>query len=300
MPKLRAVLGDTPADLVARIAQNADAPLYLVGGVVRDVLVNRRTLDLDFVLEGDAIGFARQLQRLYGGDLTTHPPFGTAKWQLAGATLADALQTTPDLLPAHLDFAMARRETYAHPGALPTVTPDSIQTDLQRRDFSINALAVALDADQLLDPFGGLDDLRSGIVRVLHDASFEDDPTRILRAVKYAARLGFTIEPHTAALLTGALPGLGIITGERIRHELTLLLVEPEPERGYADLAARGALAASHPALNFDESDSIVFQGARHLYTPELAWYAWLARLTPADVGSVCRRLLIGRKESDV
>ncbi|MBC8097880.1 MAG: CCA tRNA nucleotidyltransferase, partial [Armatimonadetes bacterium] len=227
-------------------------------------------------------------------------PFGTAKWQLAGATLADALQTTPDLLPAHLDFAMARRETYAHPGALPTVTPDSIQTDLQRRDFSINALAVALDTGQLLDPFGGLDDLRAGMIRVLHDASFMDDPTRILRAVKYAARLGFTLEPHTAALLTAALPGLGSITGERIRHELTLLLVEPQPERAYADLAVRGALAAIHPALNFDDSDSIVFQGARHLYTPELAWYAWLARLTPADVEAVCARLLIGRKESDV
>ena len=189
--------------------------VYVVGGFVRDLMLDAPdgsapTLDVDIVIEGDAIAFARRMQALYGGRVVEHKRFGTAKWQLSHA--GDARQCRQAagragrtasqgaaLLPSHLDFVTARTEFYTEPTALPTVQQSSIKLDLHRRDFTINTLALALNPDrwgELLDFWGGLADLRGGWVRVLHSLSFVDDPTAhpARRALRAALRL-----PHRAA-----------------------------------------------------------------------------------------------------
>ena len=195
---ISAILGAASArliDLIAAQAQARNIELFLVGGVVRDLLLKRPNHDLDFVLVSDAIAFAEALAAQYGGALQTHKPFGTASWRLDAAMIA-RLGLPGDDLPGHIDFARARAETYASPAALPTVTPSGIERDLWRRDFSLNTLALQLSpasaAGKLLDVCGGLKDLERKRVRVLHDESFIDDPTRILRALRFARRYDFT------------------------------------------------------------------------------------------------------------
>ena len=177
------------------VASKKGFRLYVVGGFVRDLLLGMPNLDIDLVVEGSAVAMAKAMANRFGGEVRGHPRFGTAKWLLEGSSFTS--------LPA-IDFVGARRESYAQPGALPDVEPGSIEQDLLRRDFSINTLAICLNDGcfgQLLDLFGGVADLRAGAIRVLHDLSFVDDPTRILRAVRYEARLNFRIEPHTESLL---------------------------------------------------------------------------------------------------
>ena len=219
-------------DMIARRAQRKQQTLFLVGGVIRDLLLKRRNLDLDFVLESDAIRFVEALAADFGGAVQTHKPFGTATWTL-DAKVAARLSLSPADLPDHLDFARARSESYACPGALPTVTPSSIDRDLWRRDFSLNTLALQLSpaqaAGKLLDVCGGLSDLRHKLIRVLHDESFVDDPTRILRAMRFARRYGFAIEPKTAELMRDAIPTLGA------RHRGTAL----QRDRTYIAAAKR-------------------------------------------------------------
>jgi len=218
--------------------------LYIVGGFVRDLLLGRPTQDIDLVVEGDAIRLARLLAERKGGRVRSHTRFGTAKW---------ILQTADETQPEDsLDFVTARTEFYAHPTALPQVESSSIKQDLHRRDFTINTLAIRLDADhygELLDFYGGEQDLRDGVIRVLHSLSFVEDPTRILRAVRLEQRLGFHIEPRTRELIDNALPLLVRVSGERIRHELYLLLQEAEPEAGLSRMEALGVLRQIHPAL---------------------------------------------------
>ena len=169
------------------------AEVCLVGGSVRDLLLRLRHLDVDIVVEGDAIEFARALARKYLAKVVVHERFQTATAYLL---LEDGSKVT-------VDVAAARSERYAAPGSLPQVELASLTKDLGRRDFTINAMAVSLkheDFGQLYDPFGGFGDLEARLVRVLHSGSFADDPTRLLRAVRYAARLGFEIEPGTLGL----------------------------------------------------------------------------------------------------
>ena len=184
-----------PAGLVDFIRAASDMTvsqgykLYIVGGLVRDLFLERTNLDLDLVVEGDAINLAQEMARTWQGKLTTHPRFGTAKLQWSNWSV---------------DLATARAETYARPGALPTVKPGTISTDLVRRDFTINAMAVELNPGhfgELLDPHRGRDDLYGKRIRVLHDRSFIDDATRIWRALRYEQRLDFQIEPATLRLL---------------------------------------------------------------------------------------------------
>ncbi len=159
--------------------------IYLVGGVVRDILLGRANSDLDLVVEGDAIKLAESLAGELGGRLVVHRRFGTAKIRTRNLTI---------------DLAMARAETYARPGALPTVRPGSIQDDLARRDFTVNAMALRLDPGsfgKLVDPFDGRKDLENKLIRILHDRSFIDDATRMLRAVRYEQRFGFRLEAST-------------------------------------------------------------------------------------------------------
>ncbi len=193
--------------------------IYLVGGVVRDILLGRANSDLDLVVEGDAIKLAESLAGELGGRLVVHRRFGTAKIRTRNLTI---------------DLAMARAETYARPGALPTVRPGSIQDDLARRDFTVNAMALRLDPDsfgKLVDPFDGQKDLENKLIRVLHDRSFIDDATRMLRAVRYEQRFGFRLEASTEKLLRQNVAMLRTISGDRIRHELELILKEERPEK---------------------------------------------------------------------
>jgi tRNA nucleotidyltransferase (CCA-adding enzyme) len=205
-------LGEQVESLAAidQLRQIADrVPAYLVGGVVRDLLLGREVADLDVAIEGDA------------ETLSEVPGFGLER---EGLFLTGRLEQGN----AKIDIAQTRAESYPAPGALPEVRPASISEDLARRDFTVNAMAFPLSGDrQLLDPHGGLDDLRAGLLRVLHDGSFIDDPTRALRAARYAARFGFELEPETARLLREA--DLSTISEDRIDNELRRIAAEDDP-----------------------------------------------------------------------
>jgi tRNA nucleotidyltransferase (CCA-adding enzyme) len=196
-------------------------PVYLVGGAVRDLLLGRGRTDIDLVVEGDAAALAARL----GAEAVEHERFATAKAQLDGH---------------EVDIAAARTETYPHPGALPEVVPTAgIAADLARRDFTINAMAIPLRREpELIDPHRGRQDLEAGLLRILHPGSFDDDPTRALRAARYAARFGFDLEHETASLLGQA--DLGTVSGDRREAELQRLAAEVEAPRGFALLAEWG------------------------------------------------------------
>lgn len=217
-------------DIVREVAAEKGCRPYLVGGPVRDLLLGRQVIDIDVTLEEGASTLARALAKAINGRVRSFPQFLTYK-------------VTADSLP-EIDIATARREKYRQPGALPSVTPGKLKDDLLRRDFSINALALDLTTGTLHDPTGGERDLRDRVLRVLHDASFADDPTRIFRAVRLAARLGFTFDPHTDALLRTAIAAgaLGHISRERIWRELFLAFDEGEAPRIVESLRNHGAL----------------------------------------------------------
>ncbi len=296
---------------IADYAQEQNLKNYLVGGVVRDLLLNRPNLDIDIVIEGNAIEFAQGLQAKFGGELHRHYAFGTANWH-PGETAADKLGVPADHLPNHVDFATARYEFYEHPTALPTVYAGSIKLDLVRRDFTINTLAVQLspaaDFGRVVDYYGGLRDLREGVIRVLHSLSFIDDPTRIIRAIRFASRLGFTIEPRTLDLMNTALPMLARVTGERVRNELELVLQESEPEIRLRWLAERGILRAIHPAFVVEEQALIYFKAVRTVEKPwisdavdttDLYWHILAANIQHDQLVSWSERLLFSAKRSE-
>ena len=190
---------------------------YLVGGSVRDLLLARESLDVDIVVEGDALRVAEAMRERWNGTLNVHLQFRTAT----------VTPENPNL--PKVDFVTARRETYQHPGTLPIVKQGTLVDDLRRRDFTINALAMRLDADAfgtLVDPTGGLADLGAGTIRVLHQQSFTDDPTRIFRACRYAGRYGFHIADEDKVLIREALPVLSGLSGERIRNDINRVLQE--------------------------------------------------------------------------
>ncbi len=234
-PRVREVLSEAE-----RLAQAQGARLYLAGGVVRDLLLERAVLDIDLVAEGDTARLAQALAEATGGRIVVYSQFGTATLALPGLSL---------------DLATARAESYARPGALPAVRPGSIQEDLVRRDFTINAMALSLnreDCGRLLDPCGGLPDLKAGLIRVLHAQSFRDDPTRLWRAVRYAARLDFEIESETLALLRRDLSQVGNVSGDRIFYELECVFGEEYPEKVLAQAGALGLVAELNPTLSGD------------------------------------------------
>jgi len=190
-----------------------ETPVYLVGGAVRDLLLGRERTDLDIAVEGDAAALGRRL----GGEIRTHARFATA---------------TVHVDDVELDLATTRSETYPAPGALPAVRPASLSEDLARRDFTVNAMALPLAGEpELIDPHGGLRDLEGATLRVLHDRSFVDDPTRALRAARYAARYGLTLEAGTETLLRDA--DLDTVSRDRVEAELRKLAREPRSRRGF-------------------------------------------------------------------
>ncbi|MCF7873891.1 MAG: hypothetical protein K9L84_00740 [Candidatus Omnitrophica bacterium] len=205
----------------SRLAKKSDYNIYLVGGVVRDLLLNRPVFDLDIVVEGDAISLVRQLAKRLKIDFRRHHSFGTATLSYQGHKI---------------DFATARKERYPHPGSLPKVKPSSLEKDLIRRDFSINAMAISINKKnygQLIDFYHGRRDLKNGLIRILYSESFFDDSLRILRAVRFQQRFSFKIETKTYALMKQAI-GAGAlqwINPHRLRDELILFLDETNPYR---------------------------------------------------------------------
>jgi tRNA nucleotidyltransferase (CCA-adding enzyme) len=205
------------------VRREAEAPVYLVGGAVRDLLLGRPGTDVDLVVVGEAAALAERL----GGAEVEHERFGTVKAEVEGH---------------EVDIASARTETYPQPGALPVVTPaESIEADLARRDFTINAMAIPLaDEQRVIDPHGGEGDLGRGLLRVLHPRSFEDDPTRAIRAARYAARFGFTLESETDRLMRRA--DLASVSADRRRAELERLAAEPTGRVAFGLLAGWGLI----------------------------------------------------------
>ncbi len=302
--------------VIAEEADKINLPIYVVGGFVRDLLLDRPSLDFDIVVEGDAIFFANRLADQFGGRVLTHHRFGTAKWNIADiredliASLPIEYIDEPGQLPENLDLITARTEFYEQPAALPTVETSSIKMDLHRRDFTINTLALRLDGDNygmIHDYWGGLSDLHKGHIRVLHALSFVDDATRLLRAVRFEKRFNFQIEPRTLALMKESLPLLNKLTGARVRHEINLILAEPKAAEMLARLAELGILKTIHPALPWDEThkanlsqlDTDQIDPAWDLPTHSdhldlrqtCSYLLWLSQLPEATLSSIASRL---------
>lgn len=265
--------------------------VYLVGGAVRDLLLKRPNLDLDLVVEGDALALARQLAKGREGKLVTHPRFGTATFSQGAFSL---------------DLVTARSETYAEPAALPTVKPGNIQEDLFRRDFSINAMAASVEPARfgdLIDPYGGKSDLDRHLVRVLHQRSFKDDPTRVWRAIRYEQRLNFRLEFDTSSLLRRDSAIMDRVSGDRLRHELERILREAYPEKVFYRAERLGVLRHLHPALEGNGWLGEHFDRAReacgsskpdvNVYLVLLAW-----RLDDEALKSFVERLKFGSEAS--
>lgn len=264
--------------------------VYLVGGVVRDLLLGYPNFDLDLAVEGDAVKLAQQVAETSQAKLLAHHRFGTAKLRYENFTL---------------DLATARKETYARPGALPAVTPGTVKDDLIRRDFSINAMAISLAANdygELIDPYQGKSDLEHRLVRVLHPRSFTDDATRILRGVCYEQRFGFELEPETARLLKRDIPMLDTISGDRMRHELEHIFEEKRPELVIKRLGDLGVLDRLSPSLNGDGWIAEKFDDARRLkkpnQLPSLYFCLLIYSFSERDIEQFLARLNIPAKSS--
>jgi len=241
--------------VAGEMANSRGEKLYLVGGVVRDLLMEQANFDLDLVVEGNAIELAQQL-KLNQGKITTHPRFNTATLQWNDRSV---------------DLTTARSETYEKPGALPAVTPSSIDQDLSRRDFTVNAMAIRINPGyygKLVDPHGGRDDLQAKRVRILHEKSFTDDATRIWRALRYEQRLDFHLERRTQTLLQRDIPMLETISADRIRYEMECIFKEKYPEKVFSRGGELGVLAALHPSLKGDGYLKEKFERARQECSP--------------------------------
>jgi tRNA nucleotidyltransferase (CCA-adding enzyme) len=282
-------------DAVAAASDAVDG-VYLVGGTVRDILLGEPGFDVDVAVEGDAIALARAIARQLGGRVRAHEKFGTAV-----VVYGD---------DQRVDVVTARTEFYDAPAALPSVEHAAIRDDLHRRDFTINAMAASLkgaDFGRLVDPFGGRSDLVAGRIRVLHNLSFIDDPTRIFRAVRYENRLGFRMDEHTARLARGCIEmGLvGDLSSTRLLDELEALLSEGEVEHSVPRLAELGAAAAIHPQLAADGEAVRLIRRGRELaaqYGLDVpAWRIGIAalarRLPPDEVYSWLESLKMRRRD---
>jgi tRNA nucleotidyltransferase (CCA-adding enzyme) len=234
----------TVLEEAGQLADRCGVSLFVVGGCVRDLLLGIENLDLDLVVEGDGIAFAKRLAETLHARVKAHERFGTA------------IVILPDGF--RLDVATARTEYYEYPTALPTVEQSSIKKDLYRRDFTINALAVRLNGKgfgDVLDFYGGQRDLNDKVIRVLHGLSFVEDPTRVFRAIRFEARFGFHLGRDTAALIAGAVKMnlFNRLSGHRLLDELKLSLSEREPKQIIKRMAELDLLRFIHPQLQWTE-----------------------------------------------
>jgi tRNA nucleotidyltransferase (CCA-adding enzyme) len=284
-------------EAVAAVSEPYDG-VYLVGGTVRDILLGEPNFDIDIAVEGDAIALAEALAEALDGRARPHEKFGTAVVLFGEGE--------------HVDVVTARTEFYDAPAALPTVEHASMREDLFRRDFTINAMAVSLKGDdlgRLFDPFGGRRDLDAGRIRVLHNLSFIDDPTRIFRAVRYESRYGFRMDEHTFRLARGCIEmGLvGDLSGTRLREDLIELLDEADPGRSILRLAELGAGRAIHPHLAADEEAVRLLERLRELnerYGLEIPlWRLGLTALArdlpPDELYDWLERLKVRRRDAE-
>ena len=304
---------------VADEAYDQEVQAFIVGGFVRDLLLQLPSQDFDIVIEGDAMAFAEHLVQQFGGRFVAHKRFGTAKWILNRENLKDRINTVSDDgfyttdLPEHLDLITARTEFYNKPAALPVVERSSIKMDLHRRDFTINTLALRLDGShfgKIFDFWGGYSDLQQKQIRVLHALSFVDDATRMLRAVRFATRFNFEIEPQTLSLIEGSLPLIAEISGARLTHEFELIFNESKAPEMLRQLGLLGILAAIDSSLPWDEVClSRLALGLANLsktdktVSPEeklqILWCLWLKDLQPEALRSVGLRLRLSGKLLD-
>jgi tRNA nucleotidyltransferase (CCA-adding enzyme) len=287
---------------LGNLADEGGVLLYLVGGVVRDLLLKRENWDLDLTVEGDGIAFARLVADRYRAGLVVFDRFATAR-----LTFPNGIK---------IDIATTRRESYAQPALLPTVQPASIEEDLSRRDFTINAIAVQLNAKQLgrmLDPHGGQCDLRARTIRVLHAGSFQDDPTRIFRAIRFEQRFGFHLARATVRLLVQAASTNLIqrLSGPRLQNEILLLFSERNPVRAIARLGQLKLLRFLHHRLRYTKnmkrtvtavpkglawwgrrfSDSVIDKSIVYLM-------ALSSESSPAVIAGMIRRLALSREQA--
>jgi tRNA nucleotidyltransferase (CCA-adding enzyme) len=288
---------------LGNLADEGGVSSYLVGGVVRDLLLKKENWDLDITVEGDGIAFARLVAARYGAGLAVFERFATAR-----LAFRDGLK---------MDIATTRRESYAQPADLPTVQPASIEEDLARRDFTINAMAVQLNSRQfgrLLDPYGGQRDLRTRTIRILHAGSFQDDPTRIFRAIRFEQRFNFRLERTTLRLLAKAASTNLIqrLSGPRLQNEIILLFAEHDPVRAIVRLERLKLLRFLHRRLRYTK-------GVKQVVTAlpkALAWWAHrfpdavidrsiayvmalLSESSPAVADGVIRRLAFSRDHTE-
>jgi tRNA nucleotidyltransferase (CCA-adding enzyme) len=272
--------------------------VYLVGGTVRDILLGEPNFDVDIAVEGDAIGLARSVADAIGGRVRAHSKFGTA------VVVYGEEQ--------RIDVVTARTEFYDAPAALPSVEHATIREDLFRRDFTINAMAVSLkgeDFGRLVDPFHGRRDLEAKRIRVLHNLSFIDDPTRIFRAIRYESRYGFQMDEHTQRLARGTIEmGLvGDLSSARLRDELTALLEEGDAGASILRLAELEAGRAIHPHLAADEEAVELLERLRGLNERygtgipawRLAVEALARRLPPDEIYDWLQRLKVQRRDAE-
>lgn len=304
-------------DLIKAIGRTGDTlgmNVFLVGGFVRDLILGVKNYDLDIVIEGDAIRFGRILASQFKGALVIHEKFGTA------TLVKDWPEWLgPSLHPDNkfkIDIATARRETYEQPAALPTVEFSSLKEDLYRRDFTINAMAVNINRKNFgmfIDFFGGKKDLQSGIIRILHDNSFIDDPTRIFRAVRFEQRLNFQIEKHSEYLITHAVKRemFHRTENQRIRDELILILKEMDPEKAVFRMRELHELRFIHPKLVLKRSIKKTFgklkkcvrwygllkKGKRQLDVWLMNFMLMLEGLSASEVKEVAEKFVLTREE---
>ena len=294
--------------LLAYQAAMLRMPLYLVGGVVRDILMGRPVWDFDLVVEGDSAAFAEYVVKKYGGRVLIHSKFGTATWMLNESTFkrlnVPMIQTLDTSLS--FDLVSARSEMYEHPGALPTVKRAAINDDLYRRDFTINAMAIRLDGDhfgELFDLLDGAGDLENKLIRILHPKSFIDDPTRILRAARYVGRYLFQLEPDTRKLINEESRAVLMnLSGERLRHEFDLMFEEKNAPVMLDELDDLEVLKLIHPVLRpimyrspldyslTDDLSDIVLPNILSFHQ-SLGWIMWLISLQAKEIELIAKRL---------
>ncbi len=273
--KMKEILPKQILNILHTIGSSANEDGYrafVVGGFVRDILLGVKNFDIDIVIEGDAISFGRKLAKILKGSLVIYKKFGTSTVVM---DWPKGIRKPKGAKPRFkIDFATARKESYEKPAALPTVEFSPLKDDLQRRDFTINAMAASLNKGsfgQLIDFFGGEKDLEHGVIKVLHDASFIDDPTRIFRAVRFEQRFGFRIDKYTQNLIKNAIQeGMFSKTQHhRIRDELILMLQEEEPIKAILRMKELHELRFIHRNIVIGKSTKYLFSRIKNAFE----WY---------------------------
>ncbi|MDP8289735.1 MAG: CCA tRNA nucleotidyltransferase [Candidatus Susulua stagnicola] len=286
------------------LANSLGVKVYLVGGVVRDLILNKSILDLDIVVEGDAISFAKKLANLLKSDFCGYNSFGTA---------------TISFNQERIDFATARTEKYSRSGILPKVFPACLDKDLLRRDFTINAMAISLNKNnygKLIDLYNGMGDLRAGLIRILNNQSFQDDPTRILRAIRFEQRFSFKIESDTFKLVKEALSQnrLELVGPHRLRDEVIIILNEKNPYKYIKRINELVGLSFIDKSIKLDSKsfqlfrkiqESVVYYKKKFKKHPKLdAWLLYLAailiKLSPLRASKFFNDFGFRKKERDL